>query len=120
MTLRQLALLQNERPVPILKARRSAWLSFGLKTAINPEQPRVAAANNLDWVDEQDMTPQQQADIQPYCCGAYIEPSRDYPDAKQTPEQASLRVNALQKLNQTLLPSWTVMFIFLRLPPSSQ
>ena len=86
---------KSERPVPILKARRSAWLSFGLKTAINPEQPRVAAANNLDWVDEQDMTPQQQADIQPYCCGAYIEPSRDYPDAKQTPEQASLRVNAL-------------------------
>ena len=92
---------KSERPVPVLKARRPAWLSFGLKTATNPEQPRVAAANNLDWVEEQDMTPQQQADLEPYCCGAYIEPSRDYPDAKQTPEQAPLRVNALSTEAQT-------------------
>ena len=85
---------KSERSVPVLEARRPAWLSFGLKTATNPEQPRVAAANNLDWVEEQDMTPQQQADLEPYCCGAYIEPSRDYPDAKQSPEQAPLRARA--------------------------
>jgi LPS-assembly protein len=88
---------KSERPVAVLKARRPAWLLFGLKTAINPEQPRVAAANNLDWVDKQDMTPQQRAAIalEPYCCGAYIEPARDYPDAQRNPEQAPLRVNAL-------------------------
>ena len=86
---------KSERAAPVIKARRPAWLSFGLRTANNPEQPRVAAANNLDWVEEQDMTAQQQANLDPFCCGAYIEPSRDYPDAELTPEQAPLRVNAL-------------------------
>jgi LPS-assembly protein len=40
------------------------------------------------------MTPEQQVAVEQNCCGAYVEPSRDYPDADIEPEQASLRVNA--------------------------
>ena len=92
---------KSERPKAVIKARRPAWLSFGLKTATNPEQPRVAAAHNLDWVEEEDMTAQQRANLDPYCCGAYIEPTRDYPDAQRTPEEAPLRVNALSTETQS-------------------
>ena len=49
---------------------------------------------NLDWVEETAMTPEQQVAVEQNCCGAYVEPSRDYPDADIEPEQASLRVNA--------------------------
>jgi len=73
----------------------------GAKNSGDSEQPRVAAAHNLDWVEKQDMTPQQQADLASYCCGAYIEPKRDYPDANLDPEQAPLRVNALSTEAQT-------------------
>jgi LPS-assembly protein len=59
------------------------------------KQPRVAASHNLDWVEKQDMTSQQQAHVESYCCGAYVEPKRDYPDANRDPDQAPLRVNAL-------------------------
>jgi len=59
-----------------------------------PDEPRLAAVRNLDWVEEVDMTPAQRASLDENCCGAYIEPSRDYPDAEIQPEQASLRVNA--------------------------
>ena len=40
------------------------------------------------------MTLEQKATVAKNCCGAYVEPSRDYPDADIEPEQASLRVNA--------------------------
>jgi len=61
----------------------------------NTEQPRVAAAHNLDWVEKQHMTPQQQTHVESYCCGAYLEPKRDYPNANRDPDQAPLQVNAL-------------------------
>ena len=92
---------KTERPSPVIEARRSAWLSFGLRTSANPEQPRVAAVHNLDWIEEQDMTAQQRAESDPHCCGGYIEPKRDYPDANLAPEQAPLRVNALSTEAQT-------------------
>ncbi|MGB1807670.1 MAG: LPS-assembly protein LptD, partial [Porticoccaceae bacterium] len=60
----------------------------------NPEEPRLATVRNLDWVEETAMTPEQKATVAKNCCGAYVEPSRDYPDADIEPEQASLRVNA--------------------------
>ena len=60
----------------------------------DPEEPRVARVLNLDWVEAEDMTSEQQLSVDPYCCGAYLEPERDYPDADLDPDQASLRVNA--------------------------
>ena len=59
------------------------------------QQSRVASATNLDWVEQQNMTEEQRAAMPPYCCGAYLEPARDYPDADLDPEQAPLRINAL-------------------------
>ena len=60
----------------------------------NPEEPRLATVRNLDWVEETDMTMEQKTALDENCCGAYVEPLRNYPDAEVEPEQASLRVNA--------------------------
>ena len=65
------------------------------------EQPRLAPVNNLDWVEKQHMTPNQKALVAKYCCGAYIEPKRNYQDANQDPDQAPLRVNALNTAAQS-------------------
>ncbi len=54
--------------------------------------PQVLLAKNLDWVDEETLSPEEQKQIAPGCCGAYIEPKRDYPEADLDPEKASLRV----------------------------
>lgn len=75
---------RGNRPARSLNKQRPA----------NPEEPRVARVLNLDWVEEQDMTSEQKLGLDPYCCGAYIEPERDYPDADMDPDEASLRVNA--------------------------
>ena len=58
-------------------------------------QPRLAPVHNLDWVKKAQMTPEQHALVAKFCCGAYLEPKRDYQDANQHPDQAPLRVNAL-------------------------
>jgi len=73
----------------------SSAQSANYENISDPEQPRVAAVHNLDWVEKQDMTPQQQTHVSSYCCGAYVEPERNYPDANRNPDQAPLRVNAL-------------------------
>ena len=65
------------------------------KKISDTEQPRVAAVRNLDWVNKQDMTAQQRALVSSYCCGAYIEPERDYQGASLDPDSAPLQVNAL-------------------------
>ncbi|MBQ0711473.1 MAG: LPS-assembly protein LptD [Porticoccus sp.] len=54
--------------------------------------PQVLLAKNLDWVDEETLTPEQQKQMADGCCGTYIEPERDYPEADLEPEKASLRV----------------------------
>ncbi len=59
-----------------------------------PDEPRVAAVRNLDWLEEEQMTEEQRLKIEGNCCGAYVEPPRTYPDANLDPETASLRVNA--------------------------
>lgn len=60
----------------------------------NPDEPRVAAVRNLDWVKSGQMTEEQRSQVADNCCGAYIEPERTYPDANIDPGQASLLVNA--------------------------
>jgi len=62
--------------------------------AANPDEPRVAAVRNLDWVEADQMNQEQLQTVADNCCGAYIEPQRTYPDADLDPEQASLLVNA--------------------------
>ena len=57
-------------------------------------EPRVATVRNLDWLEAGKMTEEQRAQVASNCCGAYIEPLRNYPDANIDPEMASLLVNA--------------------------
>jgi len=63
--------------------------------ATNVEQPKPLPINNLDWVKKEYMTPEQQVSVAKYCCGAYLEPVRDYPGKEQHPDDASLHVSAL-------------------------
>jgi LPS-assembly protein len=78
--------LQQTDRLPIRKLRQ--------QQVNNPDEPRVAKVSNLDWMLEQDMSAQQKAMIDRNCCGGYIEPERDYPDADVDPNEASIRLNA--------------------------
>ncbi|MDG1814296.1 MAG: LPS-assembly protein LptD [Porticoccaceae bacterium] len=84
---------QDPQSSVIAKGNRPAR-SINNTQPADPEEPRVARVLNLDWVKEEDMTSEQRLSLDPYCCGAYVEPRRDYPDADVDPDQASLRVNA--------------------------
>ncbi len=54
--------------------------------------PQVQLARNLDWVEEESLTTEQRDAMSPGCCGDYIEPVRDYPDADLKPEDSPMRV----------------------------
>ena len=58
-------------------------------------QPILAPSNNFDWVKKENMSLKQQASVAKFCCGAYIEPKRDYEDADKHPDESALRVYAL-------------------------
>ena len=60
----------------------------------NPEEPRVAKVRNLDWLHERDMSARQKEMIDQNCCGGYVEPERNYPDANVNPKDAPIRLNA--------------------------
>lgn len=57
-------------------------------------EPHISSTRNLDWVPEKFLTDDEKQLMGKNCCGAYVEPPRDYPDAELTPEEASLRVSA--------------------------
>ncbi|MFA5548475.1 MAG: LPS-assembly protein LptD [Porticoccaceae bacterium] len=58
-------------------------------------EPRLDdAARNLDWVPEAELSDAERALMRNNCCGAYVEPARNYPDAELEPDEASLRVSA--------------------------
>jgi LPS-assembly protein len=59
-----------------------------------PDKTGIKVARNLDWVDERALTEDQRNTLAPGCCGAYIEPERDYPEAELDPKEASLRATA--------------------------
>lgn len=56
--------------------------------------PSVATPFNLDWVTRDRLRPEQYEHIQPGCCGAYIEPPRDYRNSDLPPEEAAMEVGA--------------------------
>ena len=69
--------------------------TFGIVQEENIENevvPQVKKASNLDWIDEKDLSDEQLALRSSGCCGAYIEPERNYPDSNLKPEDAPLRV----------------------------
>ena len=64
------------------------------QTEIDPSEPRVAPTNNLDWLEESHMSNVQKERLTENCCGAYIEPTRNYPDSELDPKDAALRFSA--------------------------
>jgi LPS-assembly protein len=57
-------------------------------------KPRDLPAAQVDWVDETLLSPEQKQEMASGCCGRYIEPSRDDPDADKKPEESSLNASA--------------------------
>ncbi|MGK2915846.1 MAG: LPS assembly protein LptD [Porticoccaceae bacterium] len=78
-----------QRPVRATPARQLAATPPPPK-----DEPQVSAARGLDWVDQAALTPQQRETLEPGCCGAYVEPARNYPDAALNPNQAPMRASA--------------------------
>ena len=64
------------------------------RQALEPSDDGGARSDNLDWVEAVDMNPEQRATVAANCCGAYIEPARQYADSDLDPEQAALRFSA--------------------------
>lgn len=54
----------------------------------------LTAADNLDWVPLESLSPEQLKTARPGCCGAYIEPGNPSPDAALAPADAPLRATA--------------------------
>ena len=72
-----------------IDTRRKAAASTKIAAALD-NTPR-----NLDWVDESALSEEQKQTIaDDSCCGRYIEPPRDYPDAELKPDDAPLRASA--------------------------
>ncbi len=63
-------------------------------SAAPADEPRVKMVRNLDWVDDKALNAEQRATIGAGCCGAYVEPPREYPDAELDPEHSALRASA--------------------------
>ena len=68
----------------IITSKRNRPARAKLASSPFPDEPRVATVRNLDWLEEEQMTEEQQLKIEGKCCGAYIEPPRTYPDANLT------------------------------------
>ncbi len=62
--------------------------------AASPTDKPAPLRYDLDWVDEEQLTAEQRAQIPLACCGAYIEPKRKDSDAKLDPDRAPLRASA--------------------------
>lgn len=70
--------------------RRGAMAKAGpKKETLGLNTPR-----NLDWVDETALSEEQKQSQADGCCGRYIEPPRDYPDAELNPDDAPLRASS--------------------------
>ena len=55
-------------------------------------------ASDIDWVSFDELTPAQQAQIAPTCCGAYVEPA--LPAASGDPGQVNLGANTLNAIDE--------------------
>ncbi len=76
--------------------RPARSLAAVVEPASDPDQPRLAANRNLDWVAIDQLPSERRAQLPAHCCGEYVDPPRDYPDGDRDPDDAPLRVNADQ------------------------
>ncbi|MGB5148137.1 MAG: LPS assembly protein LptD [Porticoccaceae bacterium] len=80
-------------PVYERPPRRTATAAAAAKA--EPVAPdAVTAADSLDWVPLERLSPEQLKNARPGCCGAYIEPGNTSPDAALSPADAPLRATA--------------------------
>ncbi len=59
------------------------------------KEPVLNTPRNLDWVDEKELNEAQKQRLTDDCCGRYVEPPRDYPDAELNPDDAPLRASSI-------------------------
>lgn len=64
------------------------------KAATKKEALLINTPRNLDWVDEAALSEEQKQSQADGCCGRYVEPPRDYPDAELNPDDAPLRASS--------------------------
>ncbi|MCI5106583.1 MAG: hypothetical protein MRY76_07720, partial [Pseudomonadales bacterium] len=66
----------------------------------------AASTMPLDWYPRESLSPDQAAQLAPWCCGAFIDPLAGMATADNEPDQATMEFNAvdgLTQLNQNLL-----------------
>lgn len=80
---------------PYVRPTRSLQAALKAQQS-STDEARVAPNNNLDWVAIEQLPGERRAELPSHCCGEYVEPPRDYPDAQRDPSSAPLRVNADQ------------------------
>lgn len=56
--------------------------------------PTAVVSYKLDWVPQEELSAEQQKEIESGCCGAYIEPERTDDEASLDPQDAPLRASA--------------------------
>lgn len=62
-------------------------MSVDVMAASNVDE---VSARRLDWVPLEELTEEQKKEVPVACCGAYIAPVRDDPEADMAPEEANL------------------------------
>jgi len=91
-----------ERPV------RAAPPSAIAAAAARPkDEPRVGEVRDLDWVSQEQLTAEQRRAVTPGCCGAYVEPVREYPEANLKPDVAPLRATATTSSTEGNIATFT-------------
>ena len=58
------------------------------------QEARIKVSRNLDWVPFEQLTDEQRQQARPNCCGAYVEPARDYENASKAPAKSPLNISA--------------------------
>lgn len=90
-------------------------LAAGAGFALAETPPRefiIAERHVLDWVPLAELTTEQQAQLPPGSCGAYIAPVRDDPEATTYPDQAPLRAVSDQTVMDDSNPDGAKVLLF--------
>lgn len=63
-------------------------------SCLSPEGEALRYAQSLDWVPMEQLSEEDRARLPTACCGAYVSPTRDDPDAEALPSESLLRARA--------------------------
>ena len=82
----------RETPAPGPAYKRPAHSTSAAQSG--PRSTHGLSAAEIDWVAEEQMSPEQLEQMAPGCCGSYIQPVRTDDDAGLDPEAAPVRAEA--------------------------